>query len=86
MAVVLAGARPGRRAVALRGEPAGRLLARVGLSEHLVPARADASRSGCRSWLVWGSCFRKVRLIAGELRAAGALIVLGLVIAARQLA
>jgi hypothetical protein len=55
--------------------PVGRLLAVLGLSGHWL-RRAHLARR-LTIWLVWGLVFRKLRLIAGSIAAAGVLLALG---------
>ncbi len=61
--------------VEFEATPVGRLLAAIGLSGHWIRRAHLAKR--VTVWLVWGLAFRKLRLIAGSVAAAGLLIVLG---------
>jgi hypothetical protein len=57
--------------------PVGRVLTALGLSGHWLRRAHLAKRVAV--WLVWGLLFRKLRLIAGSIAAAGVLLVLGVV-------
>jgi hypothetical protein len=61
--------------VEFEATPVGRVLAAIGLSGHWI-RRAHFARR-VTVWLVWGLLFRRLRLIAGSIAAAGLLIVLG---------
>ena len=64
--------------------PAGRLLARVGISSIWFRRAQDASQ--LLSWVAWAVLLRKLKLIVGSVALIGALIVLGLVVVLAQLA
>jgi hypothetical protein len=72
---------------AFEATPLGRVLAVLGLSGHWVRRAHLVKR--VTVWLVWGLIFRRLKLIAGSIAAAGALLVLGvvalIVLAAAQL-
>jgi hypothetical protein len=57
--------------------PVGRVLTALGLSGHWL-RRAQLAKK-VTVWLVWGLLFRRLRLIAGGIAAAGVLLVLGVV-------
>jgi hypothetical protein len=57
--------------------PVGRVLTALGLSGHWFRQAHLAKKVAV--WLVWGLLFRKLRLIAGSIAAAGVLLVLGAV-------
>ena len=57
--------------------PVGRVLTALGLSGQWF-RRAHLARK-VAVWLVWGLLFRKLRLIAGSIAAAGLLLVIGAV-------
>jgi hypothetical protein len=57
--------------------PVGRVLTALGLSGHWL-RRAHLAKK-VAVWLVWGLVFRRLRLIAGSIAAAGLLLVLGAV-------
>ena len=57
--------------------PVGRVLTALGLSGHWF-RRAHLAKK-VAVWLVWGLLFRKLRLIAGSIAAAGVLLVIGAV-------
>jgi hypothetical protein len=57
--------------------PVGRVLTALGLSGHWF-RRAHLAKK-VAVWLVWGLLFRKLRLIAGGIAAAGVLLVIGAV-------
>ena len=57
--------------------PVGRVLAALGLSGHWLRRAQLAKR--VTVWLIWGLIFRRLRLIAGSIAAAGVLLVLGVV-------
>ena len=58
--------------------PVGRVLTALGLSGHWLRRAHIAKR--VTVWLVWGLLFRKLRLIAGSIAAAGLLLVLGVAV------
>ena len=64
--------------------PAGRLLARVGISSIWFRRAQDASQ--LLSWVAWAVLLRKLKLIVGSVALIGVLIVLGLVVVLAQLA
>jgi hypothetical protein len=72
---------------AFEATPLGRVLAVLGLSGHWVRRAHLVKR--VTVWLVWGLIFRRLKLIAGSIAAAGVLLVLGvvalIVLAAAQL-
>ena len=68
MAVSLAGARPRRRAVALRGEPRRPAFRLARDFEHLVPSARNTPGS-CLLGRLGTSCFRKVKLVVGSFAA-----------------
>jgi hypothetical protein len=57
--------------------PLGRVLTALGLSGHWLRRAQLTNR--VIVWLVWGLVFRRLRLIAGSIAAAGVLLVLGAV-------
>jgi hypothetical protein len=57
--------------------PVGRVLTALGLSGHWF-RRAHLAKK-VAVWLVWGLLFRRLRLIAGSIAAAGVLLVIGAV-------
>lgn len=63
--------------VAFEATPVGRILAAIGLSGHWIRRAHLAKR--VTVWLVWGLFFRKLRLVAGGIAAAGVLMVVGVV-------
>jgi hypothetical protein len=72
---------------AFEATPLGRVLAVLGLSGHWLRRAHLVKR--VTVWLVWGLIFRRLKLIAGSIAAAGVLLVLGvvalIVLAAAQL-